>query len=84
MRDSLLAPVLSLALTALLGACDPTVDGAVHDSNAADGAAGAAVEFPTETLASEHGALQVATITAELEHPWAVAPLPDGGFLVTE
>ncbi|HEY4556056.1 MAG TPA: PQQ-dependent sugar dehydrogenase, partial [Lysobacter sp.] len=84
MREYLLAPALSLALTALLGACDPTVDGSAHDGTAADGAAGTPVEFPTETLASEHGALQVATIANELEHPWAVAPLPDGGFLVTE
>ena len=33
---------------------------------------------------TQAGELRIETITSGLEHPWAVALLPDGGFLVTE
>jgi glucose/arabinose dehydrogenase len=35
-------------------------------------------------LASELGPIRVTTLASGLEHPWSVALLPDGGFLVTE
>lgn len=37
-----------------------------------------------QAIASEAGELQLQVVASGLEHPWAVAPLPDGRFLVTE
>lgn len=37
-----------------------------------------------QTEASKAGELRIETVASGLEHPWAVALLPDGGFLVTE
>lgn len=39
---------------------------------------------PPQTEASRTGELRIETVASGLEHPWAVALLPDGGFLVTE
>lgn len=40
---------------------------------------------PTQNLKSEQGTLEVTTVTKGLEHPWALAFLPDRqGMLVTE
>ncbi|MBV4458261.1 PQQ-dependent sugar dehydrogenase [Pseudomonas sp. COR58] len=44
-----------------------------------------ATAAPVKELQSEQGTLQVTTIAQGLEHPWALAFLPDGhGMLVTE
>jgi glucose/arabinose dehydrogenase len=43
------------------------------------------IAAPTEHLKSEQGTLEVTTMTKGLEHPWALAFLPDRqGMLVTE
>ncbi|HSD17823.1 MAG TPA: PQQ-dependent sugar dehydrogenase [Thermomonas sp.] len=39
---------------------------------------------PARDLASQAGTVQVRPIASGLDHPWAVALLPTGGFLVTE
>ncbi len=38
----------------------------------------------TEIEASEKASIKIETITEGLEHPWSVAFLPNGGYLVTE
>ena len=50
------------------------------------GVVATAVAWPVaaaETIESEHYALEVETV-ATVEHPWGLAFLPDGSFLVTE
>jgi glucose/arabinose dehydrogenase len=37
-----------------------------------------------DTVQTKKVAVQVETIASGLEHPWAVAVLPDGGYIVTE
>ena len=39
---------------------------------------------PARTMPSQAGALQVRPIASGLDHPWAVAVLPGGDFLVTQ
>lgn len=46
--------------------------------------ASAPVPQPAQTVASRQGPVRVTTLSAGLEHPWSVALLPGGGFLVTE
>ena len=40
--------------------------------------------FPTQRVASAAGPVTLTEIASGLAHPWAVAVLPEGGFLVTE
>lgn len=65
--------LLGLAIALLLPACARSQVPAAA-AGAAQGAAQSGAKH----------ALQVDTIVHGLEHPWAVALLPDGGFLVTE
>lgn len=43
-----------------------------------------AVEVIEERIATEHHDLRLERLASGLEHPWAVAQLPDGRFLVSE
>ncbi|UHQ21181.1 PQQ-dependent sugar dehydrogenase [Lysobacter sp. 5GHs7-4] len=67
-----------LALACALTACDKSP---AQDSTAARPAP---AKQTGQQVASERGPVQVTQIAHGLEHPWSVAVLPDGGFLVTE
>jgi aldose sugar dehydrogenase len=78
-----------LLCTALAAACMPMLGCEARNSHATTSAASAAIGAPAaeragEAMASKLGEIRVATIASGLEHPWSVALLPDGGFLVTE
>lgn len=70
----------ALALTLPMTGCEarrtPDTGGAA--------AAAPAKATPARTVASRLGGVEVTTIASGLEHPWSVALLPDGSFLVTE
>jgi len=80
MRHALHCTSLALALSMTLVACQ-----ARQGEDAAAPAASAAPKaLPTQTVTSQNGPVTVTTIASGFEHPWSVALLPDGGFLVTE
>ncbi|RPE81808.1 PQQ-dependent sugar dehydrogenase [Vulcaniibacterium tengchongense] len=73
-----LALAVAFGLSLALAACQARQDGAAPAAQAAPKAQA------SRTVASQLGPVQVTEIASGLEHPWAVALLPDGGFLVTE
>jgi len=81
MRHVLHCTSLALALSLTLVACQARQG---EDAAPAKAATAAPKALPTQTIASQNGQVTVTTIAAGLEHPWSVAVLPDGGFLVTE
>ncbi|MFK3647694.1 PQQ-dependent sugar dehydrogenase [Lysobacter enzymogenes] len=70
---------LAAALLLSLAACQRG-----NDAAAAVAAKPAPAKAATHQVPSELGELTVTEVASGLEHPWAVALLPDGGFLVTE
>ncbi|MGO0999565.1 PQQ-dependent sugar dehydrogenase [Lysobacter sp. CA196] len=70
--------VLSLALLLSLAACQRNQEAEAATAKAAP------AQQTTHQVKSELGEVRVTEIASGLEHPWAVALLPDGGFLVTE
>ncbi|GAB3096390.1 PQQ-dependent sugar dehydrogenase [Lysobacter terrae] len=78
MRSTLLCTALLLSIP--MTGCEA---GRVSATNAATRAL-ANAEANSRTVASKLGDVEVTTVASGLEHPWAVALLPDGGFLVTE
>lgn len=81
MRHALHCTTLALALSMSLVACQARQG---EDAAPAKAATAAPKVLPTQTVTSQNGPVTVTTIASGLEHPWSVALLPDGGFLVTE
>jgi len=81
MRHALHCTSLALALSMTLVACQARQG---EGAAAAPAASAAPKALPTQTVTSQNGPVTVTTIASGLEHPWSVALLPDGGFLVTE
>lgn len=71
----------ALACSFAITACDART---TSQDDASAQARPAAAEREQRQVDSEAGPVTLATIADGLEHPWAVALLPDGGFLVTE
>lgn len=69
---------LALGLIAALAACQRGQDAVAATAQPAP------KQQAAHRVGSERGAVQVTEVASGLEHPWAVALLPDGGFLVTE
>jgi glucose/arabinose dehydrogenase len=66
----------------LLGACQPQANG--ESQTTKSDAASATASASAQTLTSEKGPIRVTEVTRGLDHPWALAFLPDGNMLVTE
>ena len=81
MRHALHCTTLALALSMSLVACQARQG---EDAAPAKAATAAPKALPTQTVTSQNGPVTVTTIASGLEHPWSVALLPHGGFLVTE
>lgn len=84
MRHAVHSTTLALALSLTLVACQARQGEEAAATSATATATAAPKAFPTQTVASQNGSFTVTTLAAGLEHPWSVALLPDGGFLVTE
>ncbi|GAB3355068.1 PQQ-dependent sugar dehydrogenase [Lysobacter tyrosinilyticus] len=72
--------------TAIAGLCLPMLGCEAHKTPAAAeaSASASAPDATSQIVASKLGDVRVTTIASGLEHPWSVALLPQGDFLVTE
>lgn len=77
-----LATALLLALP--LAACNSSANGDATGATAPAAAQAAPASPPVQTLTSAKGQIRVTQVAAGLDHPWALAFLPDGTMLVTE
>ncbi|HEY5852158.1 MAG TPA: PQQ-dependent sugar dehydrogenase [Lysobacter sp.] len=84
MRHQVHCTALAFALSLTLAACQAEQGTAAPKAEAAASATPAPTTLPTQTVASQNGQVRVTEIASGLAHPWSVALLPDGSFLVTE
>ena len=68
--------LLPIALAVALSACKPAQEPVASSAPAP--------AEPARTVASNQGEAKLSVVARGLSHPWALAPLPEGGFLVTE
>ncbi|MFC5577652.1 PQQ-dependent sugar dehydrogenase [Lysobacter niabensis] len=83
MRILILGTTMATLCMPMLG-CEarrPSVDATAAPADASRASTAAAA---ARMVASQLGEVRVTTIASGLEHPWSVALLPDGDFLVTE
>ena len=69
-------PASTLVALVVLAACKPVAGAGAPEPSG--------TPAPARAIASEQGEGRLSVIARGLSHPWAVAPLPEGGFLVTE
>lgn len=73
--------VLAIALSVSVAACQQPANG---EAPANGSSSAAASEQAPQPLASSAGQFQITEVVSGLDHPWAIAFLPDDSLLITE